>query len=111
MIQTRARATFEGVPADRPAVTLRSPLVRFWSLQPSHHRPRTENEPAELRRVSTLVEGLSSGPAGENRPASKRATTANQVAALVVNTSARMAGGQCPLKGGQLTTTAAMGNW
>jgi hypothetical protein len=23
----------------------------------------------------------------------------------------RMAGGQCPLKGGQLTTTAAMGNW
>ena len=33
MIQTRARATFEGVPADRPAVTLRSPLVRFWSLR------------------------------------------------------------------------------
>jgi hypothetical protein len=23
----------------------------------------------------------------------------------------RVAGGQCPLKGGQLTTTAAIGNW
>ena len=29
----------------------------------------------------------------------------------VVNTLLRMAGGQCPLKGGQLTTTTAMGNW
>src|SRR5262249_11209037 len=30
---------------------------------------------------------------------------------LRVNELARMAGGQCPPKGGQLTTTAAMGNW
>jgi hypothetical protein len=30
-------------------------------------------------------------------------------AAGVVNKLLRMAGGQCPLKGGQLTTTTAMG--
>jgi hypothetical protein len=28
-----------------------------------------------------------------------------------VNNPVRMAGGQCPLKGGALTTTAAMGSW
>ncbi len=54
-----------------------------------------------------------------NKPAPNAATFHDMAAAIapplrwrcmVVNTLLRMAGGQCPPKGGQLTTITAVGN-